>query len=223
MASGTTSYSLDEVGNLISIKVLIEFVDDHVAYAVILSTHDYFGHKHLDFDGVEGKARFRAEINDLFRRYGLAYQLTDDGSIIRLVPEEIRAKFVEAVFQTTDDQLDDLLNTARKKYSSPDPMERKEGLEKLWDAFERLKTITVGADKKVQITALIEAAYTEADPRTRFDKEFKELTALGNTYNIRHFETDKLPIPDDAFVDWLFSRCYSAIHAILDKTGRLRR
>jgi hypothetical protein len=95
-------------------------------------------------------------------------------------------------------------------------------LEKLWDAFERLKTIAVGADKKAQITALIEAAYTEADTRARLDKEFTELTAIGNAYNIRHFETNKLPIPDDAFVDWLFPRCYSAIHAILDKTGRVK-
>ena len=99
---------------------------------------------------------------------------------------------------------------------------RREGLEKLWDAFERLKTVTTGKEKKAQVTALIESAYTDADARTRFNTEFGELTSIGNTYNIRHFETNKLPIPDDSFVDWLFPRCYSAIHAILDKTGRVK-
>jgi hypothetical protein len=208
--------------NLLVVLNLVEFVHEYVAYPIPRERHSHYGHTHLDFDGPEGKTRFRSDINDLFRRYALAYQLGDDGVIIRLAPDEIHAQLVDAVFSTGDNTLDGLLNTARKKYLSPNPTERREGLEKLWDAFERLKTITAGKDKKAQITALIESAYADEDTRNRFNTEFNELTAIGNKYNIRHFEKDKLAIPDDAFVDWLFPRCYSAIHAILDKTGRVK-
>ncbi|HLG54516.1 MAG TPA: hypothetical protein VI485_04240 [Vicinamibacterales bacterium] len=149
-------------------------------------------------------------------------QLTNDGVVIRLAPEEIQTRLVDAVFQTGDGTLNELLNAARKKYLSPDTGERREALEKLWDAFERLKSISPGKDKKAQVTALIESTYTEPDTRTRLDTEFNELTAIGNKYNIRHFEKDKLPIPDDAFVDWLFTRCYSSIYAVLYKTGRVK-
>lgn len=176
----------------------------------------------LDFQGPDGKEDFRATINDLFKRYGLAYELRDDGLVIRLAPEELQANLVDAVFQTGDAQLDELLSTARKKYLSPDSATRREGLEKLWDAFERLKTMAAGADKKAQVTALIAAAYQEADVQARFNSELVELTAIGNAYNIRHFEKGKLPIPDDAFVDWLFSRCYSVIYALLIKTGGVK-
>ena len=208
--------------NALAVLNVIEYVRQHIARPTIIGDHKYYGHNHLGFYGQAGKEEFQAEINDLFKRYGLAYQLTDDGVVIRLAPEEIRENLVDAVFQTGDKDLDGLLNAARTKFLDPNPATRKEGLEKLWDAFERLKTITLGKDKKAQIAALIESAYAEPDARTRLDVEFSELGRIGNAYNIRHFETNKLPIPDFTFVDWLFSRCYSAIHAILEKTARVK-
>jgi hypothetical protein len=212
----------DEPDPLAALNV-IEYVYDHIAFPIPMETHTFYGHKHLDFDGAEGKRRFRDDINELFARYGLAFELRDEGTIIRLAPEEIHAKLVDAVFNTGDNTLDGLLNTARTKYLSPNAAERREGLEKLWDAFERLKTIGPGKDKKAQITALIELAYADEDARNRFNAEFNELTAIGNRYNIRHFEKDKLPLPDEAFVNWLFARCYAAVYAVLDKTGRIKR
>lgn len=85
-----------------------------------------------------------------------------------------------------------------------------------------MKTIAPGKDKKAQVTALIGSAYTEADARSRLDTELNELIAIGNACNIRHFEGDKLPLPDDAFVDYLFSRCYSVVYVLLYKAGRVK-
>ena len=208
--------------NRLRVLNLIEFVHEHVAAPIIAGWHDYFAHNHLNFDGPSGKAQFRESMNGLFARYGLAYNFTDAGVVIRRVPEAIGGRLTDARFRTGDAQLDELLEAARTKYLSPDPAVRLEGLEKLWDALERLKTVEDGKDKKARVTELIEGAYAEPDARTRIDNELNELTKIGNTYNIRHFEKDRLPLPDDAFVDYLFQRCYSSIYLLLDKTDRIR-
>lgn len=208
--------------NPLVILNVIEYVDRNIGRPEVIGEHPYYGHRHLRIHEGVGEHEFRDGINELFKRYGLAYELTEEGTVIRLSPEEIQSKLVDAVFGTGDSQLDDLLNSARRKYLDPSPATRRESLEKLWDAFERLKTITVGPDKKAQVTALIEQAYADADVRVRLNTELNELTAIGNGHNIRHFETSKLPIPDDTFVDWLFVRCYAAIHAILEKTGGVK-
>jgi hypothetical protein len=57
-----------------------------------------------------------------------------------------------------DETLDELLETAREKFLNRALNVRKQGLEKLWDAWERLKTIEPGKDKKAQATAILDKA-----------------------------------------------------------------
>ena len=60
-----------------------------------------------------------------------------------------------------------------------------------------------------------------AEPfRTRLDQEARELTDIGNTFMIRHTETDKVPIVDSAHVDYLFHRMFSIIRLLLKRSGR---
>ncbi|HLG56369.1 MAG TPA: hypothetical protein VI485_13620 [Vicinamibacterales bacterium] len=75
LSAGTLQDLVNE-SNPLAVLNVIEFVDDHVAEPIVRTRHDYFGHNHLDFNGPAGKAKYRTEINDLFKRYGLAYQLT---------------------------------------------------------------------------------------------------------------------------------------------------
>jgi len=96
----------------------------------------------LTFDVTIGQNKFKDNINRIFRRNGIAYELSDDGQIIRLGPEVLREALTTATYNTGDTDLDNLLNAARNKFLSPDLNIRKESLEKLWDAWERLKTIT---------------------------------------------------------------------------------
>ncbi|MBR7683718.1 hypothetical protein KDK43_03735 [Streptococcus equi subsp. zooepidemicus] len=44
-----------------------------------------------------------------------------------------------------------------------------------------------------------------------FNKEFGELTSIGNNFRIRHHETNKINIPDQRYYDYLFNRCLSLI------------
>ena len=44
-----------------------------------------------------------------------------------------------------------------------------------------------------------------------FDTEFKALTDIGNSFRIRHHETDRTDITDIRYYDYFFNRCLSLI------------
>ena len=91
-------------------------------------------------------------------------------------------------------------------------------VEKLWDAWERLKTILPG-NKKTSVRALLDSAVAEPTLRERIDQEARELTDIGNTFMIRHHETDNVPITDSHHVDYLFHRMFALILMILRVRG----
>ena len=110
--------------------------------------HKFFNHHHLDFDIEAGQNEFRNEINLIFRLNGLAYELTERGHIERLAPPVLREKLASDQFYTGDGELDGMLKTARRKFLNPDEAIRREALDSLWDAWERLKTLGDGSDKE---------------------------------------------------------------------------
>jgi chemotaxis regulatin CheY-phosphate phosphatase CheZ len=112
------------------------------------------------------------------------------------------------------------LEVARKKFLNHALDVRRESLEKLWDAWERLKTVEAGKDKKASAAALLDKAAAEPHFRNKLEHEAKELTEIGNTFMIRHTETDKVPIVDSAHVDYLFHRMFSITRLLLKASGR---
>lgn len=76
-------------------------------------------HKHLEFNVEEDEEDFHEEINSIFARYGVAYQLNEDGHITRLLPEELQSPLRKAEFHTGDVELDSLLEDARRKFLIP--------------------------------------------------------------------------------------------------------
>ena len=85
------------------------------------------------------------------------------------------------------------------KFLDPDPEKRKESLEALWDAWERLKTLG-GHDKREHIKALLDQASGPSSPKFReaVEREARELTCLGNSLHIRHSETSQEPLNESA-------------------------
>lgn len=178
------------------------------------------GHNHFSYDIGEGQREFREAINLIFARNGIIYELTETGSVIRIGPEGLRELLQQTVFHTSDSDLDALLNSARRKFLDPDIDIRKESLEKLWDAWERLKTLE-DSDKKKSIALLLERTSTEINFRARLDSEGLELTSIGNAFMIRHKETGKIPIQSNHQVDYLFHRLFSLVYLILKSTNRI--
>ena len=116
--------------------------------------------------------------------------------------------------------LDEMLEAARHKILNRSVDVRRESLEKLWDAWERLKTLEPGRDKSESAGRLLDKAAAEPTFRARLEEEARALTSIGNTFMIRHTETDKIPVADSAHIDYLFHRLFSMIRLLLKSSGR---
>ena len=198
---------------------LLEFLYEHAGVPKSYYHHPFFGHEHYSYNKEEGGAKFEGDINRFFERNGLAFELKN-GEVIRIAPTGLQEALAETVFKTGDKDLDRLLETAREKFLHRSLDTRKEGLEKLWDAWERLKTVELGKDKKAQANALLDKATKEPNFRARLGKEAIELTEIGNNFMIRHTETTKTPITESAHVDYLFHRMFALIRLLLKSSGR---
>jgi hypothetical protein len=120
--------------------------------------HPYFSHYHLSWDRDPGLQKFITDVNTMFRRNAMAYELTADGQIRRVLPAPVADAIGWALFKTGDAETDRLLEAARTRFLSPKEEDRRDALEKLWDAFERIKTLEPGIDKRAQANAILDRA-----------------------------------------------------------------
>lgn len=199
---------------------LLEFCHRAVARPIQGSYHSFYRHYHLTFEPESGQADFRDRVNRIFARNQLAYELRPNGEIVRLAPPILREALASALFKTGDRELDKLLETATARFLDPDPAARRDALEKLWDAWERLKTIEPGKDKKASTAALLNRLSTEPKLREALAKEAVELTRIGNTFQIRHSETTQIRLELDDHVDYMFHRLFAIVRLALRVTGR---
>jgi len=180
--------------------------------------HSFFKHYHLTFDDKQGKQEFRESINLIFERNGVAFELKETGMIERLLNPVLAAALQATKFQTADAILNGMLNESVSKIRNPRAAIRKEALERLWDAWERLKS-TKDPDKKTSTKIILDATSTEPVFREVLEYDAKQVTDIGNKFQIRHTEKDKVSITDKDQVDYLFHRLFGLIALILAKTG----
>jgi hypothetical protein len=199
---------------------LIEFSYERIARPIKGRYHSFYQHHHLSFDQTEGRAGFRNEVNTIFARNGIAFDLQESGEIERLAPPIIAEALAEAAFHSGDTILDQLLEKAEAKYLNRDLAVRRESLEALWDAFERLKTIEPGSDKRESMSRLLAKASAQPGFKARLEEEARTLTDVGNSFMIRHTEINKIPVVDDEHIDYLFHRLFALIRVLLKKSGR---
>jgi hypothetical protein len=197
---------------------LVEFAYEYVAEAQNPVFHKYMSHSHYTYDVEAGRGKFAHDANRIFERNGLAFKL-EQGEVIRVAPAILRQSLEETIFKTGDAVLDELLEVSRQKFVHRLLHVRRESLEKLWDAWERLKTIGGKKDKKTSTKVLLDKAATEPSFREMLEQEAKNLTAIGNKFMIRHTEIDKVEIVDSEQVDYLFHRMFSLILLLLKSSG----
>lgn len=168
------------------------------------------------FDAIEAfssnnliESEFSSRINAILLMNKLPYSLNEgiiQGThIIAITDEQIGA--------TPEVGVTELLQKAQNCYNNG---KKEDAVEKLWDAFERLKTIYTNCDKKQSVTKIVDII-SKGNPKYKeiFDTEFQTLSNIGNNFRIRHHETDKTEINDDRYYDYFFSRCVSLISLIL--------
>ncbi len=203
----------------LAILDLVEFCYRHVAKPTSYSFHRFFNHSHLSFDREAGQEEFRARVNQIFARNGLAYELQAHGHVIRFAPPVLHESLRSTTFSSGDTALDTMLETAQAKFLDPDPIIRRESLEKLWDAWERLKTLESGKDKRASMQVMLGRASPEPNFRAALDQEARELTRIGNSFQIRHTEISQTPLALAEHIDYLFHRLFALILLLLRLNG----
>ena len=131
-------------------------------------------------------------------------ELSNGSSLLKL------AKVEKAL--TIDQELNKLIEEAKKRFENPS--DKKIALEKLWDAFERIKTY-FGTNKKLSSEQLVDLISTNFD-KDFINNEFKELTSIGNSYNIRHHEQGKIIISENKHIEYLFFRMLALLNLCVE-------
>lgn len=195
----------------------IEFVFKHICDVQNGQYHDFFKHYELTFPPTTKiKGKFISDINEIFSRNNIAFKINDNGEIQRILDVELN-KLIASTTEPTEDTLSVLLRDATTKILNPKIEERKIALERLWDAFERLKTIINPNDKRDSANQLLVKISNGNDKfKDLLETEcLTSLTKIGNEFQIRHFETSRTAIEDSRHLDYLFFRMYALIHLLL--------
>ena len=110
--------------------------------------------------------------------------------------------------------LEDLIRTAENSYNKGD---YSYAVEKIWDAFERVKTYYPILDKRESAKKIInDISYGNEYIKKMFDNEFKVLTDIGNSYRIRHHEINKIDISNELHYKYFYKRCLALISIIIE-------
>lgn len=149
---------------------------------------------------------FEAKINAILKLNNMALNLSH-GKIENTFTSQIKNSTLEPIQEAG---LKELLQEAAKYY---DEGNFNIAVEKLWDAFERLKTYYFPTlNKKQSTNKIIEDMANKKTPYIElFEKEFQELTWIGNNFRIRHHEKAKIDIEDNRHYDYFYKRCLSLI------------
>jgi hypothetical protein len=171
---------------------------------------------HCVFDAIElfvclnNHNNFVDEINFILRKNGYPYKLLGG----KFESEKIDVQIKEIA---KEPGLRELIEQAMTRYRRSDLADKQIAVEKLWDAFERLKTY-YGSGKQKSASAervVNEIAKGEENYRSLFNEEFQKLTQIGNSFRIRHHEIDKIEIADNDYYDYFFQRCFVLINLAL--------
>lgn len=192
----------------------IEFIASNLKDISKRDFHNFFQHYHLHFFNTQNIVdEFAKEINGIFNKTGLLYQLNANNEIERIIEDGILTEKVEKkVDDINESGLKELMQEAIRLHKSPLPSDNKSAVEKIWDAFERLKTYFTTMNKKDSADKIIViASGSTREMGTLLKTEFQALTTIGNEYRIRHHETNKIDITDIRQYDYFFNRCLSII------------
>lgn len=193
--------AFDSTGSYTETKDLEEFVMNNQPYYV--------------FDAIELFAQYNRDNNFA---YEVNVLLENNGFVYRLLGGkfEFRQLHLQTKEIIKEEGLKDLINHATTLYSSSNVSDKQIAVEKLWDAFERLKTYHSDLDKKESAEKIVRAISNKNDAcKELFDDEFKKLTSIGNQFRIRHHEIGKIGITDNNYYDYFFQRCFALINLAL--------
>lgn len=205
----------DEEYNQYALLDLIEYFAQNIQdISEHWNDNRYCNYKTIDcFNTKEVFVDFQREINEIFNEAGLLFELTDEQVIERIVENSpLATEIVNSIETIKEEGVKALLKDAVSLYKTPSDTARQDSVEKIWDAFERLKTYYTKMNKKDSTEKIIkDMAHGNDKFIELFNNEFLKLRDIGNQYRIRHHETNQIDIIDSRYYDYLFNRCLSLI------------
>lgn len=188
---------------------IIEFSYKYVTTPKNDGYHSYWKHNHLDFERDSGIQEFRLFVENTLAAHGMAFQLNETGQIIRLLPASVVTPLLQVrSLSTVDAELGRYLERSQVQFLSRDPADNLEAVKTLWDAFERLKSLTAKTqkDKSKSIEELLGRMSGNSPFIKELQAESRALTDIGNSYGIRHSETYQTLLTDPKHVNYLYLR-----------------
>lgn len=187
----------------VKIKEFNDFIEGTTPFTVFDVIESFDGH-------TTKSSQFENEINAIFKLNNINVELRDgeihstSNTVIGL---DDSTNINEAGLEELIRIAEDLYN--KGNYSC--------AVEKIWDAFERIKTYYYPTlDKKKSVEKIInDISYGNEHIKKMFDIEFKVLTEIGNSYRIRHHEKNKIDILNDIHYEYFYKRCLSLISILL--------
>ena len=149
---------------------------------------------------------FAVQMTALLKLNSVAYKL-EYGKIESILDVSINKKDVSSI---SEKGLRELLMEAESYYKKGN---KQIAVEKIWDAFERLKTYYSPSLNKAQSATKIidDMSGSDTDFKSMYETEFKALTTIGNNFRIRHHETTKIDITDNRQYDYFYKRCLALV------------
>ncbi|EPH12725.1 hypothetical protein [Facklamia hominis] len=169
------------------------------------------------FDVIESFSRHTTEYEKFEKEINTIFKLNDIS--IELKSGEIHSTNnitieLDSSIRISEVGIEELITTADDLYRKGN---YSYAVEKIWDAFERIKTYYFPTlnKKKSSEKIIRDISFENENIKKMFTDEFKTLTEIGNNYRIRHHEINKLEISDDLHYEYFYKRCLSLISILL--------
>jgi hypothetical protein cdifQCD-2_16846 len=155
-------------------------------------------------------SKFENEINTIFKLNNINVELRNG----EVHSTSIKAIGLDDSTNINEAGLETLIRAAEELY---DEGNYSDAVEKIWDAYERIKTYYYpDLNKKESAEKIIkDISFGNENIKIMFDAEFKTLTDIGNNYRIRHHEKNKTDISNDLHYEYFYKRCLSLISILL--------
>ena len=189
--------------NLIEIKKFSDFQEGTSPF-VIFDVIESFCRHITNYEGFEN------EINTILKLKKINVVLRG-GEIHSSINNSF---LLDSTLKINEVGLEELIRVAEDLYGKG---KYSYAVEKIWDAFERIKTSYPTLDKKKSVEKIInDISYGSEQIKKMFDNEFKILTDIGNSYRIRHHEINRIDISKELHYKYFYKRCLALISIILE-------
>lgn len=158
------------------------------------------------FEKYNSEGEFSAKVNALFKLNSVPYRF-DQGRLVGVADISIDKSDISSIPEIG---LKELVIEADKYYRDGN---KQIAVEKIWDAFERLKSYySPKFGKSDSANKIIDdMSGTNPEFKSLYQEEFRTLTKIGNEFRIRHHETTKIDITDTRQYDYFYGRCLALI------------